>query len=190
MVNVAFTGRKRSGKSTAQEVLLARGWQFASFIQPAKEMMRALLRYRGIGHAEIERMIEGDLKEVASPALEGRTPRYAMQTLGLEWGRVLIGQDIWINSLKDRMKYLDPRGEYKWTLADCRMQNEIDWLKSQGWMTVKIVRPGLEKNDKHGTEADIDGLKTDATLTNDLPGAAEFKTHVRQWAENVKIIAP
>lgn len=188
MVNVAFTGRKYSGKSTAQEVLLKRGWEFISFIQPVKEMMRALLRYNGVSHSEIERMIEGDLKEIPSSVLGGKTPRYAMQTLGLEWGRGMMCPNIWINMLEARISYLDPQGFLKWTVADCRMPNEVEWLRAKGWKVFKIVRLGLDESDKHGTEAYIDGLLADEQITNDADSAEEFKGIVRNTLEMNGII--
>jgi hypothetical protein len=58
-------------------------------------MTRHLLRE--IGHCEddVERMIEGDLKEAVHPEL-GVSPRHLMVTLGTEWGRDAVHPDLWV----------------------------------------------------------------------------------------------
>ena len=48
-----------------------------------------MLYQLGLGEAHIE----GALKEVPCELLGGKTPRYAMQTLGTEWGRDTDQQD-------------------------------------------------------------------------------------------------
>lgn len=178
---VAITGRKYSGKSTAASVLIDKGFSQGSFIQPGKNMLRALLRHRGVRWDETERMIEGDLKEVASQHLNGRSPRYFMQQLGLEFGRHLIDEDLWVHSFRDHMEYLDPRKEMNWVLADARMPNEIEWLRDRGFFLVKIIRPGIENNDRHSTEAYIDRLYTHATVINDFKSSEDFKGHMKKF---------
>lgn len=178
---VAITGRKRSGKSTAAGVLQARGFSTGSFIEPGKQMMRALLRHRGVRWDEIERMVEGDLKEIPSRHLNGRTPRYFMQTLGLEFGRHLIDEDLWVHAFRDHMDYIDQYDEMNWVIADCRMPNELEWLRERGFFLVKIVRPGLQDKDKHGTERYIDHLLTHEIVVNDFETAEEFKAHMEKF---------
>jgi hypothetical protein len=178
---VAITGRKRSGKSTAAEVLQDRGFCTGSFIAPGKQMMRTLLRHRGVHWDEIQRMVEGDLKEVPSRHLNGRTPRYFMQTLGLEFGRHLIDEDLWVDSFRDNMNYIDPYDEMNWVIADCRMPNEVEWLRERGFFLVKIVRPGLQDKDKHGTERYIDHLLTHEIVVNNFETAEEFKAHMEKF---------
>jgi hypothetical protein len=51
--------------------------------------MPSPLHAQGVPSDTIERMVDGDLKEVATPHLGGATPRRAMQTLGRGWGRAL-----------------------------------------------------------------------------------------------------
>lgn len=175
---IAFTGRKRSGKSTAEAMLLQRGFTRGSFIEPGKQMFRALLRHRGVAHAEITRMIDGDLKEIPSPHLNGKSPRYFMQALGLEFGRQLIDPDFWVHSLRDHMDYIDSYDEMDWVIADCRMPNEVDWLRQRGFFIIKIIRPGIESADKHGTEAYIDDLFSHFTVANDCETAKEFQDKI------------
>lgn len=72
---VALSGLAGSGKSTLADYLIQRhGYTRVKFAGPLKAMCRAM----GMDEAQIE----GHLKEVPSPHLQGRTPRYVMQTLG------------------------------------------------------------------------------------------------------------
>ena len=100
---VGITGRKYHGKDTVARELVLNGFSIVRFAGPLKDMMRAFYRAHDINEAVIERKIEGDLKEHPCPLLRGKTPRYAMQTLGDEWGRQLISADLWTESLAYRL---------------------------------------------------------------------------------------
>jgi hypothetical protein len=97
-VIVGIAGESGSGKSTAAKALIDRGFVRGKFAGALKAMLRAFLAYRRVSEADIERMLEGDLKELPHEALNGRTPRHAMQTLGTEWGRELIHGDLWVDT--------------------------------------------------------------------------------------------
>jgi hypothetical protein len=53
-------------------------------------------------------------------------------------------------------------------IADCRFQNEVDAIKQNGGIIIKIIRPGLEhENDSHASE-NIDAVKNfDHVIVND-----------------------
>ena len=69
-----------------------------SFAEPIKRMLACI----GLSHEDLH----GDRKEEPNDMLEGKTPRYAMQTLGTEWGRDFISPNIWVNVVKhDILKY-------------------------------------------------------------------------------------
>jgi hypothetical protein len=61
------------------------------FAEPLKAMLDTYLSYaRASMRTHIERMIDGDLKEWRPAVFGGRSARYAMQTLGTEWGRQMM----------------------------------------------------------------------------------------------------
>jgi putative protein kinase ArgK-like GTPase of G3E family len=76
---IGLTGLMGSGKSLAAQELERIGFTRTRFAGSLKDMMRVL----GLTEEEIE----GNLKETACALLGGKTPRYAMQTIGTEWGR-------------------------------------------------------------------------------------------------------
>jgi hypothetical protein len=144
--------RKGSGKDTAAEVLTTEGYQNVKFAAPLKAMISVLLDYQGVDEETIGRMIEGDLKEVETHYLGGRTPRYAMQTLGTEWGRNLIADDLWVKITLDKA-LTGPS-----VITDTRFPNEVDAVSEIGTV-IGITADWIEPTPgEHPSEAMIDDL--------------------------------
>ncbi|ARK07444.1 hypothetical protein LAV_00044 [Sphingobium phage Lacusarx] len=123
---IGLIGRRGSGKDTAASVLLNGGYENVKFAGALKGMIRFLLAYQGVDAEIIERMIEGDLKEEPSIYLAGRSPRYAMQTLGTEWGRDLMGEDFWVGVTMVRA------ADKKAVITDVRFPNEVEAVEEAG----------------------------------------------------------
>lgn len=175
MTVVAITGRKGSGKDTAAQALVDQGYVVVKFADALKGMLRALLSYQGVEDETIYRMLEGDLKEVPTDYLQGKTPRYAMQTLGTEWGRDLIGANLWTDSTLRRISKL-PNA----VVTDMRFPNELDAMNAVDAKTIRVVRPSLEENafSTHASEAYIDTLNVDQEILNDK-GVDELRTSLK-----------
>ena len=152
---VAFTGLAGAGKSTATRHLIERrGYKLVKFAGPLKDMMRA------IGLTEDE--IEGGMKEQPSATLLGKTPRHAMQALGTEWGRNLIGEEFWISLWRRRVEATLAAGE-RVVVDDCRFPNEAAAIRSFGGKIYLLVgRGGIAGN--HASERGCDDM--DAILVN------------------------
>lgn len=175
---VAFTGKAGSGKSTAADHLVARGWVRVKFADPLKDMMRALLAASGMTPAEIERRIEGDLKEQPEPMLAGRTPRYAMQTIGTEWGRDLIGSGLWIGIAEAQILRRLQAGQNV-VIDDCRFDNEADVVRRLGGLIVELQgRGGIA-----GAHQSERGVQPDLVHHNDGTLA-----ELRGWVDYVFVL--
>lgn len=161
---VAFTGEKGHGKDTAAQVLVNMGFQPVAFAGALKAMTRAYLEYRGASPEMIERLIYGDLKETPSPFFEGKTSREFQQLLGTEFGREMIGQNIWINSFDDHVAQFD-----KVVCTDLRFPNENEYLYRRGAVQIRVVRPDKERNEYsvHASEQHIANLHVDIEIVND-----------------------
>ena len=159
MTIVAFAGRAGSGKSTAAAALLRHGFRSANFADPLKAMLRAFYREIGLDDEQIERRIEGDLKEAPDPLLCGRTPRYAMQTLGTEWGRGLMAENFWVGAWSQKVGHLG--GELV-VAADCRFDNEALAVRNLGGEVVGIVGRGKDV----GNHASEMGVTTNFDVDN------------------------
>jgi len=140
---IAFTGLAGAGKSTAAMHLVERhGFERIRFAGPLKAMMAAL----GLSQAEID----GNRKEEPCELLGGKTPRFAMQTIGTEWGRQLIHPDLWIRAWRAAVDRL-PAG-VPVVVDDCRFPNEAEAVKAAGGVCVRIERPGAGTASKHESE--------------------------------------
>ena len=161
---VAFTGFQGVGKDLAATKLIKDyGYELVKFADGLKVMLKSYLEYQGVDPKIIIEMIEGELKETPSEFLEGRTPRLAMQTLGTEWGRALIGSNVWVNATLNRIKSLD-----KVVITDMRFKNEANAVHDiSGAASVRIVRPGREQKGLHPSEVEIANLKINAEVLND-----------------------
>jgi hypothetical protein len=130
---VALTGLAGSGKTTAAKRMVEHhGFTRVRFAGPLKAMLAAL----GLSPAEID----GDRKEVPCELLGGRTPRWAMQTLGTEWGRDLIADDLWIRAWKTAVAKTLPGSCI--VVDDCRFPNEFEAVKSLNGIVIRVERDG------------------------------------------------
>jgi len=164
---IALTGPAGSGKSTAARHLVStHGYTLVKFAGPLKAMMRM------VGLADRE--IEGDLKEEPSAVLCGKTPRYAMQTLGTEWGRDIIGPDFWANVWFDMAAdVLDQGGRV--VCDDCRFDNEAEAARKLGGMVLSLRgRGGIDGG--HASEAG--GVKADFSLCNGNEGEGGLASQI------------
>jgi GTPase SAR1 family protein len=126
---IALMGPIGSGKTTIANMLRdEHGFvaiKFASFL---KDMLRTLYASAGLNQTETERRIEGDLKESPCAILRGKTPRWAMQSLGTEWGRDLIATDLWLHLGVERARRSGPA---RIVFEDCRFLNEAETLRRE-----------------------------------------------------------
>lgn len=159
---IGFTGLMGSGKNEAANALIARGWRHTAFAEPLKAMLRTMYRYARVSEDLITRKLEGDLKNQPCKVFGGKTPRYAMQTLGTEWGRDLITPtfwcDLWLN-------HLDTFGASHVVVSDVRFFTEVDALRQVQGTLVRIERPGVLATG-HASERDIQRLPADFELYN------------------------
>jgi hypothetical protein len=165
---IAFTGLKGSGKDTAASIIINKcTWlSLVKFADPLKSMIRALMISRGAEYHETYDYIEGDLKEEPNLFLSGITTRWAMQSLGTEWGRNLMHDNFWIHAAEDRIKELHARNITP-VFSDVRFPNEVDFIRRNNGILIKIIRPGLDQPATHPSEQYIKDIKANITIVND-----------------------
>lgn len=124
---IGLTGAAGAGKSTAANILVTQyGFKQIAFADPLKDMLRVLFRYSGMDADDIERHINGDLKEAPCEALGGSTSRYAQQSLGTEWGRDRVNALLWVTLAEARIQSLLDGGVTRIVVDDVRMANEAE----------------------------------------------------------------
>lgn len=166
---IAFTGPKGCGKSTAAKHLMKEhGFERHYFAKALKEMIKCL----GLD----ERHVNGDLKEVPCEELCGQTPRFAMQTIGTEWGREIIHSQLWVNAWKNTLP------ECNVVCDDLRFPNELETLKEKDGIVIDITRPGFDRDQSHESEAHA--LPFDYQIDN----SGSFQNMIDQIEEILKKI--
>ena len=175
---IAITGKKGSGKDTSAQHFLQDGFAQIRFADPLKDMLKVIFAYWGYDSEMISRLIDGDLKEEPCEALSGKTPRFAMQTLGTEW-RNMIDQRLWTNIFHRRMAA--PNGPDKVIVTDCRFPHEQEELAPYGGVLIRIHGgPGRsDAGNEHPSEKLVDSLSPDIEIFNygsleDLASTAEI----------------
>ena len=151
---IAIAGRAQSGKSTVAAHLKTRNFTEDSFAAPIRKCVAHIL---GISLTQLESCKEQYLGPFDC------TPRKMMQTLGTEWGREMIQNDLWIASLQERIRH-EPTSI---VISDLRFENEASILRLMGAEIWHIDRPGYIVADSHKSEAGIMQMPHDYTLVND-----------------------
>ena len=136
---IGIIGLKGSGKSTLAGIL-ERKYNFVSdsFAKPVKDIASIIFNWNrdmldGITE-ESRAWREGTDTEWSKILGKDITPRLALQMIGTEFGRNLICEDIWIESLKMRSKNKNI------VISDVRYLNEAESIKKSGGILIKIIR--------------------------------------------------
>lgn len=153
---IGITGQKRAGKDTIAK-LLNKKYHYATyhFAAPIKSMIGSLLEY--IDSRDI--LYQDDMKENPISPIDVSVRQLA-QTLGTEWGRTQISQDLWIKVLEFNSQWEDAI-----VIPDVRFENEAQWIKSKNGIIISVRR---ESNivDTHASELGIDAQYIDYHVTN------------------------
>lgn len=162
---IALAGQAGAGKTTAACHIVATypGFTRLSFADPIRDMLKAL----GLTAFDLQ-----DHKHQSHFLIGGHTPRFAMQTLGTEWGRRLIHPDIWVNALRHRIEAAWDLG-YRVVIDDCRFDNEARTIRSLGGQVIALAKPGQPPPMAHASEA---GVSSDL-INHHLPAADVRELH-------------
>lgn len=152
---IGITGKARSGKDTvANFIVAARGGYKYGFANP----MRDILRVIGI---DMDDPYWQDHKEEIIPAL-GKSPRQIMQTLGTEWGRNMVNEDLWVLMANQQVMRLGTG----MIIADVRHENEAAWIRRSGGRIIHVTRGAAPAVNAHTSEAGIVVQPEDIQLSN------------------------
>lgn len=176
---VLIHGLKYSGKSTLAEHLMgAHGYVRVKMADPLKNMVRSLLRDAGIPETEIERYVEGDLKEVPIAELGGTTSRRLMMTLGDEW-RNMHGHLLWANIAAAKTSSLVAKG-CRVVVDDIRYPFELETMARFEPAKLVVTRGTIHfepyGEDRHPGERPMPVSWFDSHIVND------YSTKPEAWA--------
>lgn len=156
---VGFVGLKRSGKDTAAQALVDRGWTRMAFADPLKEMA---MKLRGVW-VEVP---EGVHLDAAVPVMKDSTGhggsfaqyhdvvdalgmeqakdlvpdvRRVLQTLGTDCVRGTFGDMAWVAQMRSKLRYALNHGESV-VITDVRFPEELDLVQLLGGIVVGVWR--------------------------------------------------
>lgn len=163
---IAISAPAGAGKGViAQHLEENYGFQTAKFAACLKNMIAVLLLSAGVATPDnMMDFIEGDLKEVPLDKFGGKSPRYLMQTLGTEWGRDIIMQNLWLSVWQCGVLALNAPV----VNDDLRFDNEADTVRGMGGNIIHLYRKDLARDaGDHSSESGITVKPTDITIFND-----------------------
>jgi len=152
---IGIAGLARSGKDTAAGLIFDCTPHIRiAFADPLKRMLSEGL------NIPLSDFYEGDRSKVDDTY--GVTLRTMMQTLGTEWGRTHVGEDVWIKAVEREISNYSTPLEV--LVTDVRYENEAAWVRKHGKLVHVIGRGGIEGD--HPSESGIDKLDSDLVLDN------------------------
>lgn len=162
---LGLCGAAGAGKNTVADRLCQQhGWIQFGFADPVYAAVSAAT---GI---PVPRLRDRETKEKPIEWL-GKSPRELLQTLGTEWGRTMVRDDIWVQiamrQAEKCLAYLKGTGGV--VLTDVRFANEVAAIKAAGGLIWKVSRPETFLADeaaRHSSEAGIAYDLVDAELIN------------------------
>ena len=157
----------QSGK-TALAIRIARQCHFLriAFADPIKRMALEAISSFGVRYTQAIRYVY-DNKEAVIPNL-GVTARYLLQTLGTEWGRNLIHEDVWVRAMEERFREIRRTTGQSIVIDDMRFRNEAEWVVRMGGLTVRIDRDSAMQSYRgaHASEGALAEFKPHLILAN------------------------
>lgn len=163
---IGLNGRKQSGKDTAAQALIKRGYQRLAFADPVKQSALALDPYVRAMDGSFHRLT--GLHEHLGWELAKEIPdvRRLLQRLGTEVGRDILSDrhSIWTN-IAARAAYEHQRVVF----TDLRFADEADLVRALGGMVIRIERPGegagVDETATHSSE--VFDFEADCVIVND-----------------------
>jgi hypothetical protein len=169
---IGVTGPAHCGKDTVAELILkysGKNFVTNSFAKPMKDMLKA-----GLGLSD--KQLYGDLKDTVDN-MYGCTPRHMMQTLGTQWGRYCIDNDIWVNAVKH--KWLNDH-QAPLIMTDVRFENEAAFIREYGQLIHIYGRGGIEG--EHESEKGVKPEEDDLYINNRV-SLKNLETHIKFMLE-------
>lgn len=176
-----YSSQPRSGKSEVARVLRDNyGYVPVKMAQTLKSMTRLFLLSLDMPPTEIDRRIEGNGKEetLDGYGLPSITVRHIMRTLGKEWGRDNVADDVWVKIALGRAHRLIGAG-MRVVIDDLRYPNEYEAIRAvPGNVVLRVTRPLLDGGPTvetettgplHESEGLLDHARFDDLVVNDGP---------------------
>ncbi|CAA0365374.1 hypothetical protein ALT721_800029 [Alteromonas alvinellae] len=163
---IGIAGQKGAGKNYAATIIRNyaedSGYTVTelAYADPIKEMLKV-----GLGLTD-EHFATQEAKETTIPQF-GVSPRYLMQTLGTNWGRDLVNNNLWLIVTGAQIDLSDTDIVL---VTDVRFDNEANHIRSQKQghiaQVIPTIRYAYEGDDQHESEKGIQTIGNDYIVPN------------------------
>lgn len=154
---IGLCGDVGAGKDAVGEILEARGFLVVHFADP---IYMAVSVITGI---PLEELLDRKKKDQIIPWL-GKSPRQLFQTLGHEWGRVLVNDLLWV--MRGMQRALEVKDA---AIPGVRYDNEAVAIRQAGGVVMEVVREGAGLTGdtaKHSSEKGVSRHLIHGTIDN------------------------
>lgn len=152
---IGIHGKARSGKDTCADYLVENHrFKRYSFADPLKQGAQVMLDW---GYEDVY----GVRKDEVDP-MYGFSPRYVLQTLGTDWGRVMLRDDIWIKVAESKVAQIE-----RCVIPDIRFDNEANFIRENGGIVIHLTRQDAPQVEAHASEEGIYMNIEDYVINND-----------------------
>ena len=159
-----YASAPRSGKSTVANYLNRQfGYEIVPFAQTLKRMVRPLLVNCGYSEEEIIDMEASD-KLMTVRGL-GVTLRHLYQTLGTDWGRKMVNENLWTIVWRQKVATLLAESDGYVVVDDVRFENEAREVRGFGGEMWRIFRHPVTPG-AHVSEGGLENYRFDRLIYN------------------------
>lgn len=159
---IGLHGKMNAGKdATFAAINISHQYTEIKFAEPIKQAATLLF---GWSRGFIEDRVA---KEQVDPYW-GFSPRFAMQTMGTEWARKMLRDDIWLKVAEKQLVVNRAMGR-KTVVSDVRFDNEAKWILDQGGVVIEIIDPDtpiIPLSEQHASERGISSQYVGYRLMN------------------------
>jgi len=159
-VIIGLCGAAGAGKNTVAARLAFYGYRWIAFADP---LYAAVSEITGLS---VDQLQDRSLKEKSLGWIDS-SPRKLLQTLGTDWGRNMIHNEIWVMATMQR---IDSHPAVNYCITDVRFPNEAAAIKARGGVVWRVVRPGFGVLDgdtaSHESERGIPAQYVDDEVVN------------------------
>src|SRR5574343_425760 len=164
---IGLVGPAGAGKDTvADRLCLDHGYMRTAFADVLRQMLQPLMTALG---ETPDVLNDRARKQAPLLGLPAASPRRLMQTLGTEWGRKMVSQDVWIRALARCLGMHDlPRSapaHDRIVITDVRFHDEAAWVRLMGGHIVRVVRDAKPVH-PHESEQHLGHISSTLRLDN------------------------
>ena len=181
---IAFTGKKRSGKTTAADYLVGKGFTKINFkdalIEELKQNLPDLL-------TEIEKVMDtieydGNNPWTIERLFTEKPPlmRKLLQNWGTEFRRNSVSLDYWVVKWMQKTKGVDLI-----VVDDLRYPEEMQAIRDMDGVVVRIIRNDMVSTDTHTSETEMDQIIPDQTIAVATGQQDELYMHLEGMLEEL-----